>query len=323
MNYQLSANLLKSVKTAKNILVNTHKNPDYDSIASALSLQYVLKTLGKNVKIVSCQKINEHFFFLEGAEEINFINFKSFKNFINYDLFIIPDTGNFDRVTGSKEIALPEAIDYIVIDHHKTNSFSHPLKLIDEQAGSTTEVLYSLFSDWNIKIDQNLATLLLTGILGDTVFLRYCENRKKTMKAVTDLINNGADMDFISENFYERYDFSYIKLVGEFLARMQKEKGFVWSAVDYKTYKKYSFEGAREMVADLFFRGISETDFGVVLLESKKGLIILSFRSKKNTDVTKFAKLFGGGGHKNAAGATVHGNIDQIIKKIKEVIDRI
>lgn len=314
MNTQFS--IFKKIQESKNILISTHKNPDYDSIASVLSLKYALEKIGKNVKTISCQKINPHFFFLKGVAEIDFINFKTF-DFKLYDLFIIPDTGSPDRVTGSKEITLPENIDYIVIDHHKTNSFSVPLKFIDEESSSTTEVLYSLFVDWKIEIDQDLATLILTGILGDTVFLRHCENRKKTMKAVADLIDKGADMDFISENFYEKYDFDYVKMVGEFLARMKKESGFVWSAVDYDTFKKYNFpEGTREMAADTFFRAIKNLDFGVVLLETKKGVINMSFRSKKNTDVTKLAKLFGGGGHKNAAGATIKGEFQESVKKI-------
>lgn len=316
--------MFKKIQEAKNILVNAHKNPDYDSVASVLSLKYVLEKIGKNVKMITCHKINEHFYFLKGAEKIEVIDFKTF-DFRLYDLFIIPDTGSYDRVTGSKEIGLPENIDYIIIDHHKTNNLLFPLRFIDDEASSTTEVLYNLFSSWKLKIDQNLATLLLAGILGDTVFLRHCENRKKTIKIVTDLINRGADMDFISENFFERYDFNYIKLAGEFLSRMKKEKKFVWSAIDYETFKKYGFpEGVREMAADHFFRGIKEVDFGVAILESKKGILSMSFRSKKDTDVTKFAKLFGGGGHRNAAGATVKGGFEESVKKIiKEIISNL
>jgi len=54
-------------------------------------------------------------------------------------------------------------------------------------------------------------------------------------------------------------------------------------------------------------------------VEYEAGKFALSFRSKK-TDVSVIAKRFGGGGHKNAAGATFNGNTDQLIEKIKEII---
>ncbi|MEK7523141.1 MAG: DHHA1 domain-containing protein [Patescibacteria group bacterium] len=54
-------------------------------------------------------------------------------------------------------------------------------------------------------------------------------------------------------------------------------------------------------------------------VEFEKDKFALSFRSK-STDVSILAQKFGGGGHKNAAGATIYGNIDQVIKKIKEII---
>lgn len=325
MNYSISAKVLEEIKKSKNILISTHKNPDYDSIASVLSLQLALNKLGKNTKIISCQKINPIFFFLEGANTIEMIDFMNFKNFINYDLFIIPDTGSYDRVTGSKEINLPQNINYLIIDHHKTNDFKNPIKIFDELAASTTEVIYRLLLDLKAVIDPQLATLLLTGILGDTLFLRYCENRQRTMRVVNDLVDKGADMDFLSEKFYEQYDLNVIKLLGEFFRNIKKESykngKFVWSAVNFKTYESFNKpEGARELAADLCFRGINDTSFGVAMLESKLGVINLSFRSKKNTDVTLFASVFGGGGHKNAAGATVKGDFKSEVKKIVDKI---
>ncbi|MGB9598764.1 MAG: DHH family phosphoesterase [Minisyncoccales bacterium] len=316
----LSQLIFEKIKKAKNILISTHKNPDYDSIASCLALKDICFQLGKKATIISCQKISEHFFFLKGANEIQTIDYSNF-DFSLYDLFVIPDTGSYDRTTGDKKIFLPEKMEYIIIDHHQTNNFNMLLRYIKPQASATCEIIYDLIKKWSLKIDKNLATVILTGILGDTVFLRYCENRKKTMKVVLELVKQGADMDFISENFFEQFEFDLVKLIGEFLKNLQKEEKFVWSAVDYQTYKKYHFaEGAREMAADLFFRGIKDADFGVAMLESQKNKIYLSFRSKKNTDVSKLAQFFGGGGHKNAAGATVEGDFKKSVKKVVKTI---
>lgn len=322
MFYGNSSELKSQIGKSNNILINIHKHPDYDSISSAVSLSNVLTRLGKKNKIIGCQKVNEHFSFIKGAEKIELIDYSAF-DFGQYDLFIIPDTGSFDRVTGNLDIRLPEALNYIVIDHHKTNNFVEKLKVLDEEASATAEMLYRIYSDWGIDIDPVLATLLLTGIMGDTVFLRYSENSKRTMSVVNKLIEKGADKDDISESFFERYDFNTIKLLGIFLENMKREGRFVWSAVDYETYAKYGKpEGVREMAADLFFRGIKDTDFGVAMVEYEKGEISLSFRSKKQTDVSVYAKKLGGGGHKNAAGATVKGRFEQKIPELINTIGR-
>lgn len=322
MFYSESSKIWDKIQASDNILINLHKHPDYDSFSSALSLSYVLSKLGKKNKIVSCQKISSYFLFLKGAEKIEQINYSSF-DFDPFDLFVVPDTGSEDRVTGSGEIHLPEGLDLVVIDHHKTNTFDKHMRILDVEASATAEVLYGIFNDWKIETDPTLATYLLTGILGDTVFLRYCENSKKTLKVVADLIAKGADKDYISENFYERYEFNTIKLLGEFLNNMKKEANFIWSAVPYEKFEKYGKpEGVREMAADLFFRGIKGTNFGVAILEYEKGEMSLSFRSKKNTDVSVIAKLFGGGGHKNASGATVKGDFENSVKNIVGTISR-
>lgn len=315
MFYELSSGILERIKKADNIVINIHKHADYDSFSSALSLSKVLTGMGKKNKVVSCQLVNEYFHFIKGAERIEAIDYSSY-DFSPYDLFIIPDTGSYDRVTGDKTIGLPENMDYIVVDHHQTNDFDEKLKILDTEASATAEVLYRIFSDWGVGVDSELATCLLTGIFGDTVFLRYSENSKRTMKVVSELIEKGADKDYISENFYERYEFNTIKLLGVFLEKMTDEGGFVWSAVPYGVFADYGKpEGVREMAADLFFRGIKGTDFGVAIVEYEKDEMSMSFRSKKDFDVSQLAKKFGGGGHRNAAGATIRGEFVKTVRK--------
>lgn len=316
----IKGQILRKIKLSQNILINIHKSPDYDSFSSALSLRYFLRKLGKKATVISCQKINRHFHFLEGAKNIKVINYSKF-DFSPYDLFIIPDTATMERVTGSVEIKLPKGIDYIAIDHHQTNEIGYPLRLVESRSSATAEVLFDLFDKWRVKIDPRLATLLLAGILGDTVFLRFCEDRKKTMETVLQLVRKGADMDFLSEKFFEDYAFNLVRAVGYFLINLKREKNFVWSAMDFETYKKFGQpEGVREMAADNFFRGVRGVGYGVAILETKKGVVNMSFRSKKKVDVTKYAKLFGGGGHKNAAGATILASYDEAIKKIRTTL---
>jgi len=317
--YSLSKVILSEIKNAKNILINIHRNPDLDSIGSSTALYQVLtKTFKKKVTLICPDKVPENFIFLNGAERTKKINFSKF-DFSPYDLFLIVDSGSYDIVTDSKEIKLPK-IKKIVIDHHRTNMFSDSeIKLYDELS-ATCEIIYQMFIDWKVKIDKDTATSLFSGIAGDTVFFKYGENTKLTFKIATELLDLGADKDKLIEQAFDNFDFKLVQTMGEFLIKMQKGNNFVYSIIDNETFKKFGkHRGARETVANLFARSIKGFDFGIMAVEYKKEEFAVSFRSKSNTDVSEIAKKFGGGGHKNAAGATIKGNIDQVIKKLKKI----
>jgi len=329
MYYQQSLQILETIKKSNNILINVHRNPDLDSIGSATALFLALKKIRKLVTLVCPHEIPENFKFLKGAKQVktfDFTNFKNFTNFMNsFDLFIIVDSGSYDIVTGRKEIKLPN-IKKIVIDHHKTNNFTDVnIKLLDEKASATAEIVYQLFQDWGLRINSDMATALFSGIAGDTVFFKYSGNTQLTFQIIKDLLDKGANKDQLVDEVFDSFDFDLVKLMGEFLAKMKKGSSpageFVYSIMDYETYKKYGKpKAARELVADLFARSIKGHNFGFIVLEEGKGKFSISFRSKKNTDVSVIAKKLGGGGHKNASGATIYGKADQVIKIIKQII---
>ena len=323
MHYQQSLQILETIKRSKNILVNVHRNPDLDSIGSATALYQALIKMNKKAILICPHEIPENFKFLKGANKVKTIDFSSF-DFSPYDLFIILDSGSFDIVTGSKEIKLPD-IKKIVIDHHRTNLFNAAEIKLNDEIAATCEIIYQMFLDWKIKIDPEMATSLFSGIAGDTVFFKYGGNTKLTFKITTELLDLGADKNKLIDQVFDSFDFDLVKFIGETLKKIEKETSssgeFVYSIIDYQTYKKYGKpKGVRELVANLFARSIKGYNFGIIIFEVEKNVFSLSLRSKENIDVSEIAKKLGGGGHKNAAGATVYGTIDQVINKIKEVI---
>lgn len=320
-NYLLSQPILLEIKKAKNILINIHRNPDLDSIGSATALYQALIKMKKKVTLICPHEIPENYKFLKGADLVETIDFKTWADteVRPYDLFLILDSGSYDIVTGSKEIKLPD-MKKIIVDHHQTNNWSDCLlKLLDIEASSTAEIVYQILLDWNVIIDSKIATSIFAGIASDTVFFKYEKNAKKTFQIATELLNSGADKNKIVEQSFDSFDFDLIQLIGEFLTKMQKGNGYVYSVLDNETFIKFGKQrGAREIVANLFARSIKNFDFGIMAVEFEKDKFAVSFRSK-SVDVSVIAKKFGGGGHKNAAGATIYGNIDQVIKKIKEI----
>jgi len=324
MYYKQSCQILERIESAENILVNIHKNPDLDSISSTCSLVRSFNRLGKKITIVASQPIESPLLIFTETNQIKRISYTTY-DFSKYDLLIVVDSSSYDRVTGSKNIPLPE-IPTIVIDHHHFNGIEGMVKLVDTKASATTEIIYRLLKDCKKQIDKDLATRLYCGIVGDTVFFKYLENPIETLKIAADLLRMGADHQYLVDRVYDNMDFNFVKLMGFFLEKMEITKSksgkkFAWAAVSHEQFMKFGgVKGAREAVADSFFRSIKGVDFGLAMVESTRGVLSISFRSKPKIDVSVMAKILGGGGHTNAAGATIVGTFDKSVKNTLEKI---
>lgn len=321
MNYKESSKILQEIKQAKRILINCHRGPDPDSIGSAMALRRVLEGLGKEVLVVCPSPMVSESMFIDGADKIVRIDFSKF-NFSKFDLFLVVDSSTWAMVSGSEEVKIPD-IPLLVIDHHFSNKGFGKINLIDHKTSSAAEVLFNVFKDWKIKIDKIVAQSLLTGIISDTGTFQYPGVGKATLKTAGDLIGKGANKDEIIKNLIRNTDFREIKLWGKFIENMilEEKYNFVWSAIPFSIFKEFGeITYAKDDAANLLFPIVRDTNFGVVMVETKEGLLSVSFRSRDNFDVSQIASELGGGGHKLAAGVRIENlPFDKAVEKVLEV----
>lgn len=316
MHFAESKKILETLKKAKNILINVHRNPDLDSVGSALAFKYILAKLGTKVTIIGPHPVEPAFLFLPGASSIQTVDFHTF-DFKPYDLFLILDSASAQIVTSDPKLPLPP-LPRLVIDHHKGNNIDAGLKLVKEDASATAEIIYYLLQDWKMKIAKDLATILFSAICHDTVFFKYTENDNETFPIISDLIKLGADKNTVLFHIYNNLGFDFMKHVAVLLSKIKQENGFVWTALSYEEYNKMGCPvGLREYVSDHFIQSIKGSQFGVVMIEEKPGKLCVSFRAKAGLDISILAKKLGGGGHLYRAGATVYG---EFTKSVKEVL---
>lgn len=308
MKYSESSLISDEIKKSKKILINLHRGPDGDSIGSALGLSSILEKIGKEVSVVytNTSRIAENYLSVPNINTIKQIDFSTF-NFDEYDLFIIPDTSEWIHVTDNEDALLPK-ITTIVIDHHINNSKFGTINLIDAGKSSCSEIIYLLAKDLDLEIDKTSATLLLLGMLTDTGMFRFSKNPDDLIHAA-ELMNLGADKEFISKNIMDVFSFSQIKIYGEFISRLELDKkyNFMYTSVPYEIYEKYNKPAkVSSTFSTLFASSVNDIDFGIVMLEREKNIIDISFRSRK-FDVSRMAKELGGGGHINASGGCIKG----------------
>jgi phosphoesterase RecJ-like protein len=320
MKYSKSKLIFEKVRNSKRILIGCHREPDVDSIGSALAFYYILRQIGVAATIVCPSVIPDNARFLPGSRKVKKIDFLKF-DFSKYDLFLSLDTSSWDKAIISEDLVKPD-IYLIVIDHHETNVGFGEINLVDKKSHSTSEILYELFSDWGVQINRDVATCLLAGIVEDTGAFRHPLVSVETFDRTKELIKRGADKDEIITKIYRSIDISVLKLWGEILTslKMDRKGKFVHSSISYQKVKKLNInKTGQSLAASMFGQIVKGTDFGIVMVERKKNLLSVSFRSRTGFDVSRIAVYLGGGGSRYSAGAAVKGltfekAVDRVLK---------
>ena len=174
------------------ILVFGHKNPDTDAICSSLVMAD-LQTKIRGEEVISCRlgNLNE-----ETKYALNYFKVEEPKLIEKVDegqRVILVDHNEFTQSVEGIEKAKIEA----VVDHHRINNFktSEPLFYYAQPVGCTSTVLFELYNTNNIKIEQQIAGLMLSAIISDTLLLKSPTTTDKDKKAVAELVNiAGVDL---------------------------------------------------------------------------------------------------------------------------------
>lgn len=264
----------------------------------------------------------------EGEFKPEMVSFPEGK--LNFDALIVLDCTDLERLGQVREENADAffEVPVINIDHHAGNDHFGRVNLVDLTATSTAEILVSVFEalTGDAKFaDEEIATLLLCGIITDTNSFQNTNTTPKSLTVAAQLVAQGGRQQDIIKNIYKTKPLSTLRLWGRALANINDEKSycFIWS----KLYKKdYLDVEAKEEESGGLIDELLKTALGVdfaLLLSEKNGEVHGSLRAtNKACDVSPIANLFGGGGHNQAAAfqlanTTLLESCDKIIKKIK------
>lgn len=305
----------KIIKEFGTFLLTTHINADGDALGSILSIGLSLEKMGKRVYYLVPGNPPEHFNFLKGFEKIN----RDLENIGKADVLMVLDAPNIDRVEGfSFDINNFKKI--IRIDHHISDeNFSH---VRYEKVGypSTTCLVYEVLKENNFPIDEDIANLLYTGLLTDTGSFRFNNTTEVAFSIAKELVTLGAQPYFISRMVYEMESLEHLKLLGIALLRLSIIDKIGFSYITQEDFIKYGAkENDTEGIVD-YLRKEKDIEVVLFLRELKEGGFKGSLRSKNQIDVRKIAEIFGGGGHKEAAGFKSSLSKEEILKIIYESI---
>jgi bifunctional oligoribonuclease and PAP phosphatase NrnA len=298
-------------------LITAHERPDGDALGSELALCQLLEGLGKEAVVYNRDLTPENYLFLPGSDRI----VHELPPLETFDAAFILDCSDLNRI-GEDASRIGTIPNLINIDHHVSNGGFCEIRLIDPQASSTGELIFRLVRDMDLAVTGEIATCLYTAILTDTGGFRYQNTRRGALLAAADLVDGGADPQWISENIYETDPPVRIRLLAAVLPTLTlEEEGRVGSLV--VTNKALADAGALSEHTEGFVdlpRSIRGVEISILYAELPDGRFKLSLRSKGAVNVERVARVFGGGGHINAAGCRAEGELAEIRRRVIEAI---
>lgn len=204
------------------------------------------------------------------------------------------------------------------IDHHVSNPAYADVNFVDSDSSATAQIIFRVLTSLGAIIDEDLATLLLSGIVDDTGSYRYSNTTEDVFRCSAELVKLGANPELIANTLY----FSTPKRVAELRKLALAElKLFAEGRIGMIVVTKDMLAKAEAELADT--EGLVEEARSIegvivaVLVRELDDKWRVSLRSKDpNCDVNKVASNFDGGGHKAAAGCSVVGSKEDVEEQI-------
>jgi phosphoesterase RecJ-like protein len=284
------ADLLKSLEL---VAVTTHVGADGDAIGASASLVRLMRSLGAQAIFCHTEEVPNYLKWLLPAQQESYHELPE-----GYDDLLVVDTSRSDR-TG---VPIPESGARLNLDHHEDNPLYAEVNLVNPRASASAEIVFDLYVELGIPLEKEAAEALYTGIRTDTGEFRFRNISPRAHELVAELLRAGVVPAEIHERINRRGSIEQLNIVGVSLANARRYGEVLVSTVDNSDY---AHTGATELDSKEAIdqlRAVEGIDVVAHLREVPEGTKG-SLRSE-SVDVGEIARLFGGGGHRLAAGYT-------------------
>ena len=305
----------------RTFLVAAHANPDGDAVGSTLALGRVLEALGREVVMYNADPTPEYYRFLPGWERI----VDTVDPSLTLDVMFVLDCSEPRRLGEEGPSLVNRARTVINLDHHLSEGNLGDIRLTDVRAAATGVLLWRLFNKMDALIDRAAAECLYTALITDTGSFRHSNTNTEAFEMAADMLALGADAFKMSGLIYATTE-RRIRLLGLVISSLTMHLG---GKVATLLATDEMFDQTRTHSADLdgildHARAIDGVEVAALLRPLEDGQTKVSLRSKGGVNVAALAEVYGGGGHHNAAGLRIAGDIKTaeaaIIKAAKEAL---
>ncbi len=310
------------VEANHRFVLTTHMNPDGDAIGSELGLSFFLEVRGCEVRIINPDPVPENFRYLEdGRLRVEVYDERAHDAGLSEaDLVVLLDNSAPDRLGKMEAPIRAVAGKTLCIDHHPAHGTIWAHDILDEKSSATAAMVFDLVLGNGYRLDRRAAEALYAGLATDTGYFRFNSTTPRAHEIAAELLRAGAEPARCFREVCERNTPAYTKLLGQALAGLRLDAG--GALVSVRITKAMETECAAEgvdtseMTTPLL--AIDRVRVALLFRELDGGRVKVSLRSKGDLDVYRLATEFGGGGHRNASGIVVRGDLCEIAAKVIE-----
>ncbi|MFL5842777.1 MAG: DHH family phosphoesterase [Thermoleophilaceae bacterium] len=309
--------IVEELQQTTKLLVTTHENPDGDALGSLLAFDEMMRSLGKDsIMFMSAKNFPL-------PHEYQHLPLQDVRNEPPPDMeertAVFLDCGNIDRMP--VDFLQREGQHILNIDHHHDNTRFGTVNLVVGDASCTAEILWELSKELRVEITRSMAEALYIALITDTGRFMYENTGARAHLMAAELIEAGVDVAAVYRRLYQDLPFPRLQLLARALAGVRRyDNGRL--TVAHLSRGDFGETGALESdsegVVD-HLRSVEGTAVAALIrdLVDRNGRKVSLRSTDGAVDVSVIARSLGGGGHRQAAGATTELPLEDLIDHIR------
>jgi len=292
----------RAEKTSNEEVITTHINADFDALASMMAA----KRLYPEATLVfpGSQEKNLRNFFLHSTSYLfNFTKLKQI-DFNAIRRLILVDTRQKSRIGKFADLVGEKNVEFHLYDHHPDaeDDIRGDLEVV-RKTGSTTTILTKIIQEKGIAITPDEATIMSLGIHEDTGSFTFVSTTPEDHRAAAWLVEQGANHNLISDMLTRELDAEQIWLLNDLTQSATTRVINGLKVVVAKVIREKYIGDFAVLVHKFMEMENLQVVFALAQMEDKVYLVARSRIADVN--VAEIALAFGGGGHPEAASATI------------------
>ncbi|MDQ2854522.1 MAG: bifunctional oligoribonuclease/PAP phosphatase NrnA [Chloroflexota bacterium] len=295
------------LRGAERISAFCHENPDGDTLGAALAITIAAERLGKQAEVISVDAPPPFLRFLPRVESVRRTPA------LEPDVAVVVDAGELSRIgaVATEQADWFSRARIVNIDHHVSNPGFGAVVWVDPEAAATCELVTLLLAELDVRLDLELATALMAGLVQDTHTFAHPNTTARTLRVAAQLVEAGAPLSAINRAVYADKPFSTLALWGLMLAGIAQRAGgrIVHASM---TTAMLTAAGEQPTASEGFVDLLGSTrsaDITILFKEVGPTETRVSVRTSAQADAVAITSAFGGGGHPRAAGCTVQAGL--------------